>query len=420
MGKRAANGESSIYEDKTGRWHGWVTMGVTENGKPDRRHVSGKTRREVVEKVRDLEQKRGAGVVLATGAGATTLGEWLDHWLPTIAVTRIRQSTYDGYESKIKTHIKPGLGHHRLERLQPEHLEAFYAAKVAAGLSPGTVLVMHRILSRALKVAAQRGRVARNVAELVEPPAAAASEVVPLTADEARKVLAAASGKRNAARWSVGLALGLRQAEVLGARWGEDVDLDQGVWRVRQQLRRNRYRHGCGTAAPCGQEHPRNCPERRGGLIASEPKTNRGRRTIGLPPQLLAELRAHRQAQLEERIKAGSAWQDHNLVFAQVNGKPIDGKRDWLNWRDLLAAAGVRHARIHDQRHTAASLLLAQGIPPRVVMEILGHSTIAVTMNIYAHVMPEAVSAATTAVADVLYAPTATTTATKPRRKRTS
>jgi integrase len=355
--------------------------------------------------------------VLTTGAGATTVGDWLDHWLPTIAATRIRQSTYDGYESKIKTHIKPGLGHHRLERLQPEHLEAFYAAKVAEGLAPGTVLVMHRILSRALKVASQRGRVARNVAELVEPPTATAAEVVPLTADEARKVLAAAQGKRNAARWSVGLALGLRQAEVLGARWSEDVDLDAGVWRVRQQLRRNRYRHGCGATA-CGEDKARNCPQRRGGLVASEPKTARGRRTIGLPPQLLDDLRAHRTAQLEERLKAGSAWQEHNLVFAQVNGKPIDGKRDWLNWRDLLTEAGVRHARIHDQRHTAASLLLAQGIPPRVVMEILGHSTIAVTMNIYAHVMPEAVTVATSAVADVLYAPTATTTAPKrPRRK---
>jgi len=117
---------------------------------------------------------------------------------------------------------------------------------------------------------------------------------------------------------------------------------------------------------------------------------------------------------------AGSAWQDHGLVFAQANGKPIDSKRDWLDWRDLLEAAKVRHTRVHDQRHTAASLLLAQGIPPRVVMEILGHSTIAVTMNIYAHVMPEAVTAATSAVADVLYAPTATTTATKPTRRRSS
>jgi integrase len=392
-------------------------MGTLDGGKPDRRHVSAKARKAVVDKVRDLEAKRDAGVVLTTGAGAATLADWLDHWLPTIAATRIRQSTYDGYESKIKTHIKPSIGHHRLERLQPEHLEAFYAAKIAAGLAPGTVLVCHRILSRALKVAAQRGRVARNVAEMVEPPAATAAEVVPLTAAEARKVLAEAKDKRNAARWSVGLALGLRQAEVLGARWGEDVDLEAGVWRVRQQLRRNRYRHGC-DGAPCGEEKPRTCPKRRGGLVASEPKTNRGRRTIGLPPQLLAELRAHRQAQLQERLKAGSTWQESNLVFAQVNGKPIDGKRDWLNWRDLLVEAGLRHTKVHDQRHTAASLLLAQGIPPRVVMEILGHSTIAVTMNIYAHVMPEAVTAATTAVADVLYAPTATTTAPKrPRRK---
>lgn len=271
----------------------------------------------------------------------------------------------------------------------------------------------HRILSRALKVAEQRGRVARNVSLLVDPPQAVFEEVVPLTATEARKVLTAAQQHRNAARWSVALALGLRQGEALGAKW-EHLDLEAGVWRVKKQIRRLPYRHGCGDT--CGEQAPRKCPQRLGGITESDPNTERGKRGIGIPPQLLADLRAHRQAQLAERLAAGSEWQDHDLVFAQANGRSIDGKQDWLLWRNLLASAGVRHARLHDARHTAATLLLAQNIPPRVVMEILGHSTIAVTQNIYQHVMPEAVSAATAAVADVLWAPMATTVA--PRQGR--
>jgi integrase len=419
--QRASSGESTIYKGKDGRWHGQVSMGVKTDGKRDRRHVSSAKRAEVVAKVRALEAKRDAGILLDAGSGAQTLGQWLDHWLATIAPRRVRPSTLVGYESKVRVHIKPALGHHPMERLQPEHLEKFYADKLTDGKSPGTVLICHRILARSLKVAQQRGRVARNVATLVDPPSAVYVEVVPLTAEGAKAVLAVAAPKRNAARWSVALALGLRQGEALGAQWAQ-IDLEQGVWRVRRQIRRLPCKHGCGGTCAEGVK-PGRCPQRTGGMTASEPKTTRGKRDIGLPPQLLAVLRQHRQEQLAERLAAGSEWHDHDLVFAQVNGKPIDARKDWGQWCDLLVEAGLPHARLHDARHTAASLLLAQRVPARVVMEILGHSTIAVTQNIYGHVMPEAVTVATTAVADVLWAsdaPVATTVAPLRRRKKSS
>src|SRR4051812_4682739 len=138
-GRKRASGESSIYQDEDGRWHGYVSMGKKENGARDRRHVSGMKRADVVAKVRAVERKRDAGIVLESRAGALTVGAWLDHWLTNIAVRRVRPSTLVGYESKIKVHIKPALGHHQLERLQPEHLEHFYAAKLGSGLAPGTV-----------------------------------------------------------------------------------------------------------------------------------------------------------------------------------------------------------------------------------------------------------------------------------------
>jgi integrase len=153
------------------------------------------------------------------------------------------------------------------------------------------------------------------------------------------------------------------------------------------------------------------CPERTGGLLFVEPKSEKGKRTIGLPSQLVLALRAHRQAQREERMAAGSLWQDHGLVFSTSTGGKIDPRRDWAEWKSILQAAGVHDARLHDARHTAATLLLEQGVDARVVMEILGHSQISLTQNTYQHVMPKVIADATERVGGVLFSPVATTVA---------
>ena len=363
-GKRAS-GESSIYRDEDGRWHGFVSMGLKDNGRRDRRHVSGARRADVVAKVRAIEAKRDAGLVDAAGR-PPTVGEWLDHWLDNIAARRVRARTLESYRSTVRLHLRPGVGHHRLDRLQPEHLERLYGALADKGLSPASILRAHRVLSRALRVALQRGKVARNVATLVDPPAVKRPQTaLPLSQQEARQVLAAAQRHRNAARWTVALAVGLRQSEALGLRWA-DVDLANGTLTVRRGLHR-----------VAGQ-----------GLVYEEPKAERSRRTLALPIQLVDALRAHRAAQLEERITAGSLWEDHDLVFAQANGRPIERKSDWQAWKALLHEAGVREVRLHDGRHTAATLLLSEGVHPRVVMEVLGHAQMRTTTDTYSHVMP--------------------------------
>jgi len=362
--RRSAAGESTIYRDAAGRWHGQVSVGRKPGGGRDRRHVSATRRADVVAKVRALERSRDEGVV--TTPGRATVAGWLTHWLDNIAARKVRPSTVDGYESLIRVRITPALGHHRLDRLQPEHLEAFYVASAADGLSPATVLKMHRIISRALVVAVQRGKVARNVATLVDAPSLVRREVRPLTADDARQLLATARGQRNAARWTVALSLGLRQGEALGLPW-DAVDLEAGTLTVRQALQRRRG----------------------AGLVIVEPKSSAGRRTITLPYSLRDALRGQRVEQAAERLAAGSQWHDHGLVFAQVNGKPVDPSSDYKAWKSLLRSAGVRDARLHDARHTAASLLLLQGVPARVAMDILGHSAISLTLNTYSHVVPE-------------------------------
>ncbi len=215
----SAYGESSIHQDAAGRWHGYVSMGLERKGQRDRRHVSAAKRAEVDREMRALEQQRDSGVVQAAGR-APTVPEWLTHWLDTIAVRKVRASRLQRYRGKVNSRIIPAVGHHRLDRLQPEHLEAWYIehAETEEGLASVTILQLHRILSRPLEVATQRGKNARNVCSLMDAPSLPRDEVVPFSTAEARALLAAARGLGNEARWSVALALGLRQGEALALR----------------------------------------------------------------------------------------------------------------------------------------------------------------------------------------------------------
>src|SRR5215813_4676395 len=232
MPDRKPNRRSSIYQGQDGWWHGWVTVGIKDDGSPDRRHRKGRTEAEVTRKVRELERTRESGHVLGAGR-SFTVAQWMETWLTNIAPRRIRRSTLETtYASKVRSRIIPGLGKHRLDRLTPEHIERFYTRLDAEGLAPATVLQIHRILSRALKVAMQRGYVARNVATLVDAPTASQDEIEPLTLDEALRIIRLAATRRNSTRWSVALALGLRQGEALGLRW-QHVDLDVGTLAVR-------------------------------------------------------------------------------------------------------------------------------------------------------------------------------------------
>jgi integrase len=184
MAGRASNGESTIYKGADGRWHGYVSVGFTLDGTLDRRHVSSKTRGVVVAKVRELERKRDSGTVSETST--PTVAAWLEHWLANIAPRRVRQRTVESYESSVRRHLIPGIGRHRLDRLRPEHLDQLYTQLLDSGYSPATVLRDHRILSRALTVAMQRGHIARNVATLVDPPRQQQSDLATALASRRR------------------------------------------------------------------------------------------------------------------------------------------------------------------------------------------------------------------------------------------
>ncbi|MFI5862887.1 tyrosine-type recombinase/integrase [Streptomyces sp. NPDC051546] len=379
---RQPNGRSSIYLGKDGKWHGRVTVGVRDDGSPDRRHVERKTRAEVTAAVRELEKDRDAKTVRKPGK-AMTVKAWLTHWIENVAPLVVNDNTMVGYGVAVRKHLIPGLGAHRLDRLKPEHIEIFYAKMQANGSKPATAHQVHRTFRTALNEAVRRGHLGKNPVQLAKAPKTGDYEAEPYTVKEVQRLLEASGRQRNSARWAVALALGLRQGEVLALKW-EDVDLEGGFLVVRRSRHRPQYAHGC--SAPCGRKAGY-CPERRrSNPETSVTKSRAGRRAVGLPEQLVDLLRAHRKVQDEERRAVGKRWVEGDWVFSDEHGRSPSHRRDWAEWKALLVEAKVRDGRLHDARHTAATVLLILGVPERAVMGLMGWSTTAMAAR-YQHMV---------------------------------
>ncbi len=293
-----------------------------------------------------------------TGKRITT-GQALATWLEQVAKPRVRPATFTRYAGLVQQHLIPSIGAVPLERLTPRHVQVMLNAKAAAGMAPRSVHHLRAVLRTALNQAVRWGDVARNVAALTDSPRIEAHAITFLDAGQAGQLLAAACGDRLEALYAVALALGLRQGEALGLRW-QDVDLEARQLHVRHALQRIDGR-----------------------LQLVEPKTVRSRRTITMPATVINALREHQRRQLKEQMRI-----DGGFVFAHPDGSPLDGTVVTHQFQKLLQRAGLPRLRFHDLRHSCASLLLAQGVSARMVMETLGHSNISTTMDIYSHVMP--------------------------------
>lgn len=370
-GRRAPNLASSIYLGKDGYWHGRVMVGVKDDGTPDRRHIMRKTETEVINRVRDLEKKRDSGKVQKAGQ-SWTVAKWLTHWLENIAALNVRENTLRGYSVAIRVHLIPGIGAHRLDRLRPEHLEKLYRKMQDQGSKPATAHQAHRTIRTALNQAVRRGYLAQNPARLATSPQLDDEEIEPYTIEEVQRLLAEAAKGRNRARWAFALALGLRQGEALGLQW-QDVDLEKGEIRIQRSRLRPKYGHGCGKT--CGKKAGY-CPERyQINADTDRTKSKAGRRRIGLPAELIQLLHEHRVEQDKERQEAGQLWREGDWVFATPTGQPVSPRYDYDQWKRLLAAAGLRDGRLHDARHTAATVLLIIEAQQRAVMDVMGWSS---------------------------------------------
>jgi integrase len=301
-----------------------------------------------------------------TASEDVTVGAFLEAWLTDVVRLSVRPRTYASYQYVVRLHLAPGLGHHRVAALSPADVQAFLNAKAASGLAPRTVAYLRGVLRGALGHAERMDLVNRNVARLARPPRIPRRPVSPLSVEQARTFLAAIRGDRLEALYLVALGCGLRQGEILGLRW-PDVDLDAGTLTVRHALARIE-----------------------GELVLVEPKSATSRRVVRLPACVREALIAHRVRQAQEslplRPEPGDVFAE--LVFTTTLGTPLDGISVTRRFQRILVAAGLPRQRFHDLRHACASLLLAQGVPARVVMETLGHSEISLTLNTYSHVLP--------------------------------
>ncbi|MYV88866.1 site-specific integrase [Streptomyces sp. SID1034] len=371
-GTRRANGETAIYFGKDGRWHARVPMGYQDNGEPYRRHITRTSEDLLKDEVKRLEKQRDQGTAQQPGK-LWTVEKWLWHWVENIAKEVVSENTYDGYEVAVRVHLVPGIGKHRIDRLEPEHLESLYRRMKANGSKPATAHQAHRTARTALGEAVRRGHAAKNAAALAKPPRVeeAEEEIEPYSVEEVQSLLIEVNKRRNSARWMLALALGLRQGETLGLRWA-DVDLDHEYLKLRRNRLRPKYAHGCKEADPCGRKAGY-CPMRE--QVRRETKNTKsraGRRAVPLPGPLVRMLRAHREAQARERKAAGDQWTESEYVFTKPLGGPLSPNTDYHDWKKLIGDAGVRDARLHDARHTAATVLMLLGVPDRVIDQIMG------------------------------------------------
>ncbi len=406
--RRRGRGEGSITQRPDGRWVARADLGW-EGGRRRRKAVYGRTRREVAEKLtrvlRDVQQ----GATLPDER--QTVSQFLTRWLDDKR-TRLRPRAWATYEQAVRLHLVPGLGKIALARLTPAQLDAWFREHQQNGASPRAIRYARSVLRAALNQARKWCAVSVNVAELVEAPRHQAREIQPLTPEQARKLLESAKGHRLGGVVSVATALGLRLGEALGLRWA-DVDFDAGTLRVKQALERSggdsaarrpliverRELRKRIAAAPKRSAERRELRARlnalrerwrtvRATLKTTEPKSTRSRRTIRMPAVVVAALKAHRTRQLEDRLAAGGTWSDSGLVFTSPIGTALEPRNVTREFHALLASADLPMVRFHDLRHTAATLLLAQGVDPRTIMETLGHSQISLTLNTYSHVLP--------------------------------
>ncbi len=357
---RRGHGEGAIYRRADGRWCGELHI---EGGK--RKNVYGRTRQEVQRKLAQVRRDVEAGLPVV--ADRQTVADFLASWLEMIEQS-IRPRTLESYRYLVRVHLVPEIGAVRLSKLTPQRVQELYASKLKSGLSRTTVHHLHAVLHRALEMAVRLQVIQRNVCDAVDAPGMSATEMHVLTREQALALLAAAREDRLYALYVLALATGMRQGELLGLRWA-DVDLDTGTLRVRSNLQWSR---DTGT------------------YVFGKPKTRSGERMIELAAPFVEALREHRKAQLGERLSLGPAWVDHDLVFCSTVGTPLDANHlRRRSFEKLLRAADLPKIRFHDLRHTAATLMRLSGVEIEVISRVLGHSSPAVTMNIYLHVFPQ-------------------------------
>lgn len=394
--KRRRHGEGSIYR-RGKRWTGSLDLGfeTAPDGTIRRRRVTvtGATADEVARELRQLQARADIGMTVQDGQ--TSVAAFLRSWLETTKAPGLRPRSLEHFQTHVERHLVPFLGHHKLARLEPMHVQALIADKLQAGLSVTTVRAIVITLSGALKAAQEWGLVGRNVAAMAKLPKKKAFSPKPLTGDQAKAFLGAIQGDRLEALYWLLIGTGLRRGEALGLRW-QDVDLAGRVIHVRYSLQK--VARGASVAS-LGADFIRLSDTK----ILTPPKTEASRTSLAIPGIVARHLAAHRERQDAERAAAGDRWQDLGLVFCHHIGReseaggryvppggPIDLNVVGREFKTLLSAAGLPPIRLHDLRHTCAVLLIEGGDGNlKQVQKQMRHARIETTLGTYGHVSDE-------------------------------
>jgi len=356
MARRRARGEGTLFRDGDGRWVARLRVGGRLRVK------KGRTQRECAEWLADLKQQAAGGVDVCD---KSTVAEYLEHWL-SVARGGLLHNSWLAYCQCVRDHIVPFVGDVRLADLRPDHVQRLYSERLAAGVGAGAVRSSHKVLHRALGQAVRWGLVVRNVADLVEKPAAPRTVARALSAAEVQRLIIAARGERLEGMYYLAIITGMRVGELLGVQWS-DVDWERQGVSVSRQVSR-----------VIG-----------GGLVFQPVKSVAGNRLVALGGDGLDGLRDQRVRVEALRAFAGGRWVEHDLIFPNSLGKPLEPRRVGREFRAVCERAGLGAVRFHDLRHTSASLMLRARVPARVVSERLGHSRVGVTLDVYSHVFEE-------------------------------
>jgi len=383
--RKRANAEGSLfYRADRKRWEARITVGRKEDGTPIRRTVVGRTRAEAFERLDNLRRSTAARSDLPA---EMTTRRFMEHWISDVLpLAAIAQTTADGYARIAKLYVIPYVGRKRLDQLSPADVRSMLASLRGAGLAPNTQRQARSVLRRALRTALADGLVTRNVAELVDGVRVGRQEGRTLTPQQARTLLTSAREYPYEALVAVLLSTGVRKGEALGLSWADlNLDATPLTLSVQRSLKK----------------------DLRGAVYVSEPKTTGSRRTIHLPGSLVDVLRRHRVAQAAQRLEFGAGWGGHwaplDLVYTSSIGTPLDPDKVNKDVQAITQEAGLGTWTPHELRHSAASILLATGTPLKVVSEMLGHSSIRVTADVYGHLLAPARTEAAEAMESALW-----------------
>jgi integrase len=371
--KTKANGEGTVYKRPDGRWCGQVSYGKDSiSGNVKRQTFYGSTKAEVLAKMDEAKHNLSMGIFVEPSK--IKFCNFFTFWLDEFKQNAVKESTYSLYKSIGRLYIIPDIGDIPLQEINTELIQQKINEYHRQGKSASIIKTIKILIYSSLKQAVKNGRLNRNPAENIALPKQNKKEMSILTLNEQQQFIKALEGDRLRALYLIAIGTGIREGELLALRW-KNVNLESGTINIIETLLRIKD-----YSADAKKKTK---------LVVQEPKTKASNRTVPIPDSVLVEIKNHRKLQLQERLKAGEAYADNDLVFCNEVGQPIEPSYLRVMYYRILEKAKIKHKNFHTLRHTFASRMLESNVQGKVVQELLGHGSISMTLDIYSHLLPE-------------------------------